>query len=580
MKKSHSDLRQKSLHVEIGKALPRSSDLHKAVAASVRLNRLIALLLRDDSLHSIGKEVFFRLIDMAAAAPFPPLVVTSAALCERLAARFAPEEKMILDRMLERPDRVRWLLPFFVPHQAVASFVDMYAQASDKKALGSESLQAQLLSQFKVSEWLSRGGPSLSEAVRLLGISIKGIDPHGSCGVLHQQTVALLARYKYPHMLVAVTEALLENENRLRFEAWQGVLLEGDLFSSIKEKTVVAQLVAKMKEFLWQKRSLANPPRGLPILEACPFGGAALAQLSCQLALCKAFRDPDPSEPYGLLHRADPESAWQVLAQLMLPFVQTLSVRPEQRPTPAVLVFPPWKGGSNDSAAELVRHVWGPTLSQLTQMWPRVVLRPLFDWMVELVPCSPLNVQVDLCAMFATCVPWELLDACDEAFVRNVGQLYANFKSPSSLGLQSALIARLPLFAAGSVAPPDATLLQVSRLVLSTVFGVFSVSGDLSAPHVLAVVSTVGLGGSWKTCSSLILPQLVQFGVEWILDWSRRALEEKLDARMSISSCLNVLENIAIQDEPLWNGPILMGQLLTCTHLVSGFYYYCNYYYF
>lgn len=367
--------RLRELHTELARAGPRLADMNKAVAASVRLGRLASSLLLDPSLEQLGNYVFYRLADMAAAAPFPMLLASATPLCERLCSRFPPRQGELLTRMLERPDRVRLLLPFFAPHREPSSFVSLYAEVCQ------QGQQQVLLSNFDVSDWLSRGTPELEEAAGLARLAVRAATQGGSGQALHEQTAALVARYRFPLLIEAVLGSMLAHEPQLRLEAWRRVLLDGELLAELRDPVLAARLSLQLKDFLWQKRSLANPPRGSGLPDACPGSWRALAELSATIARARCFaRSADSSGPYALLQRPpDPAGGWRVFAQLLLPFVQTLGVRPEQRPSPAALSFPPWLPSASASVAEVLRTVWGPALAQIVKDWPETTLKLLLE---------------------------------------------------------------------------------------------------------------------------------------------------------------------------------------------------------
>lgn len=207
---------------------------------------------------------------------------------------------------------------------------------------------------------------------------------------------------------------------------------------------------------------------------------------------------------------------------------------------------------------------------QLAQSSPHQVMRPLFDLIVELLPCSPPFVQSELCGMFGSQVPWEQLEASDEALARGVGQLFSNFKSPLLLSLQYTLILRLPLFS-GQVLPESP---EAARQVLSSLLVVFLATTEVPASHPLAGIALNGLPGLWRNCPPALLPLLVKHGVDLALDASRRALEDRTDVRAGLAAFLSVLEGLGCQDESQWIGPILMDKLLSCEHLVTLFFFF------
>lgn len=184
----------------------------------------------------------------------------------------------------------------------------------------------------------------------------------------------------------------------------------------------------------------------------------------------------------------------------------------------------------------------------------------------ELLPCSPIHVQSALCAFFLERVPWEQLDAADESLVLSVEHIYSNFTSPALLSFQATLVARLPLFS-GTVVPSSAAAAQRA---VGLVFGLL-LAGEGGAGHPLAAVAVTGLPGVWCRCETAMLISLLSQATLHLLELSRRALEQQqrgADVRPGLSACLNVLEKLGVQDEQLWIGPILMGQLLPCAYLV------------
>ncbi len=544
------------VHASLSKAMPRVEDTRKAVAASVRLEKLVAYVL-----HGIvnetetGRLVFFRLADMSAGTPFPPLLEFSKRVCDKLAAKFLAvnAEEEILTRILARPERAALLSPFFAPHKSGEGFVRMFKEVTESKVCD-EALRAVLLGRFQVSSWLELHNPSVASCTVFAEFLLRTIATTAS-PAHHERTCAVLARYQFPHLLLPILDGLIEGEARLQGHTWDALLLEGDWCANIRDKATVERVATILGSFLWRKRGVRNPPRSVPLLDSSPHWASAAAQLACQLVRAKAFRGPTEDEPYGLMRSADPQAAWRTFVDLFMPYTQTLSVQQGSRPSSSSLHFPPWS--SNSNGAELVHHVWAPTLAHLVRQWPAVLLQPCWELMCNLVPFSPPFVQGELCTVFAH-VPWEHLEASTEPFARSVGTCYAEagFRTVSLANFLAHVMARLPLFQGTIEIANEET--AISALI--SVMTLAMAASDAVLPS--------GLPGVWKRLEESLLKALLHKGSLWVQDAGRKCLEVRIDARPQLAACLNVLEILGAQRDDVWIGPILMGQLLPGRHLV------------
>ena len=573
--------RLQQTHAALAAAVPRAVDTRQAVAASLGVGRLLRRLLalppeQHDTAARVGREIFFRLADAAAGAPFPPLLAASRGACETLAARFlagpgAAEE--ILVRILARPERAPLLAPFFVPHAAAEGFVAMLRQVAESAAAG-EALREALLARFDAGEWLAQHSPPVSQCavfaaflLRTAGVPGTGVGVRGHL----LRTAAALARFRFPQLLQPVLEGLLDGEAPLGADAWRVLLLEDGLCRRVRDPELAERLAALLAAFLWRRRGLRNPPRSTPLLEAGPHWAASAAALACQLADAAAFRGPEPDEPYGLMRAPDPAAAWRLLCELLRPFVQTLGLQPGAPVAAGALHFPPWRAGTA-AAGELVRGVWAPAVGALVSRWPAQLLRPCWALLAELLPASPPHVQAHLCELFAPRVPWELLEAADEPFARAVGACLAGaaFPAASLANLLAFLVSRLPLFQ-GTVEPGDAAAAAAAFVSLATLLLAVPAGDPLLAggAHVLAPLLAQGLPGLWRRLERAALEQVLARGAAWAQETARRCVDERSDARVQLGAVLGLLEQLGAQCDALWVGSVLMGQLLPCTHLVT-----------
>lgn len=448
------------------KALPPAGLYEKAANAAVQLHRRVVQLVHaslqagagSDAVHALGKETFYRLVDMALDAPFPPLVDTARQLCEELARAFVlavPERAPahLLRRILDRSDRAPLLLPFFRPHDAPAQFVAMYAEVADSK-LG--AVRASLLERFAVAQWI--GTSPLEERSAFCASLVRRLTPGDAetpVWAVHFAACAAVVRYKWPQLGAVCVRALVEAASvrgALAARAWR-LLLDGELCRSIRDPVLAESMAASIRAYLWSRRGLANPPRSAPLANALDAGMLAeLAQFVPQLAECSAFQEPGRDETYGLLRAANPAQAWHVFVELAQPFICTLGVHGlESRPSQATIHFPPWLPNDQrhaDEAVRVVRECVAPVMARLASRAPGVVLRLAWDLVRDVGPHSPPHVQAELLPAMAA-LPWNQLSVADMTLATGLGDAWsgAGFPSPALLNCLCAVVAQLPMYA-------------------------------------------------------------------------------------------------------------------------------------